>query len=416
MKRSIRVCCFVIFLLVAFSTTLHAQSARLTGGITDGEGHSVSGASIAVTNVTTGVKRITQTGDTGVYDIAALPSGQYDIRVEKAGFAVTERAGITLTVDTTTQVDIQLSIQHQESVVVHGDASMLQRDVDWQHTRISPEACRMFPVNDPHALVILYKHKRKVVRHHRPGPAVVLRTANQYDRSLFQFGKGDVVRDVDVTSPSQGLQQLFYVKRGAGVANIQERVGCDDKICLVDCFVPPREAPNGGQCRPVGHVDRGTGDTDNRRAMIQKRAPEFLYGRRERNLIESDHRNQKHDRAQGGHGTHGREAAPGRSGLRGWFFLAGISNYLWNVRSRFERDDDRIFRVGQVVLRKPLPDFIRLDPNDGIRARIVVGGAAKKRDAEGAFFQAIGALRTGSRHDVFQKRLGSLASFKEGAG
>jgi hypothetical protein len=126
MKRSIRVCSFVIFLLVAFSTTLHAQSARLTGGITDREGQSISGASITVTNVTTGVKRITQTGDTGVYDVAALPSGQYDIRVEKVGFAVTERAGITLTVDTTTQVDIQLSIQHQESVVVHGDASMLQ--------------------------------------------------------------------------------------------------------------------------------------------------------------------------------------------------------------------------------------------------------------------------------------------------
>jgi hypothetical protein len=74
----------VLFLATAYS---QVSTADITGSVQDQNGAAVAGASVAVTNPATGLKRETVTESTGDYSVALLPPGEYEIRVEAKGFA-----------------------------------------------------------------------------------------------------------------------------------------------------------------------------------------------------------------------------------------------------------------------------------------------------------------------------------------
>ena len=87
----------LLFLLLACLPTVRAQvSASLTGLITDPSGARVPSAAITVKNVETGAIRSTVSDDAGRYQVLALPVGEYEIRVSKAGFQEQIRIGIHL--------------------------------------------------------------------------------------------------------------------------------------------------------------------------------------------------------------------------------------------------------------------------------------------------------------------------------
>ena len=79
----------VAFLLVlAGALSMHGQIGRgsITGIAHDSSGGSVQGASVQATHVDTGVTFDTTTNSSGAYTISALPTGQYRIRFNAAGF------------------------------------------------------------------------------------------------------------------------------------------------------------------------------------------------------------------------------------------------------------------------------------------------------------------------------------------
>jgi hypothetical protein len=108
---------------------LLAQMARMTGTVTDKTGGVVSGANISIRNVATGTHREGITSSAGDYDVSQLQPGNYTVRVEKDGFEALQRSGITLSVGTTTRVDLELSLGHvNEAISVNGNAGLLQPD------------------------------------------------------------------------------------------------------------------------------------------------------------------------------------------------------------------------------------------------------------------------------------------------
>ena len=89
----------LVLSLALFSSRAWPQTqlATVFGTVTDPSGAVVSGARVAMRNVSTELQRDALTDSTGQYRISGLPTGNYSVRVEKEGFQTQIREGISLT-------------------------------------------------------------------------------------------------------------------------------------------------------------------------------------------------------------------------------------------------------------------------------------------------------------------------------
>ncbi len=117
----------LLFLLLAAAPGMRAQvAASLTGVVTDSSGARVSGASITVRNMETGAIRHSVTDEDGRYEVLALPVGEYEIRVLKAGFEEQLRSGIHLAVGQEAGVDLTLRVgEVKQQVTVKEEAPIV---------------------------------------------------------------------------------------------------------------------------------------------------------------------------------------------------------------------------------------------------------------------------------------------------
>ncbi len=100
----------LLFASLAFclATTAHAQTAEVTGRVTDQAAAVVTGAEVIVSNVNTGVSRKAVTNDEGYYTVPLLQPGQYRLTARKDGFKPIARDGVTLEVGQTARLDFTL--------------------------------------------------------------------------------------------------------------------------------------------------------------------------------------------------------------------------------------------------------------------------------------------------------------------
>jgi hypothetical protein len=99
------------------------------GTVTDPSGATVPNAKVSITNTGTGLIRSTITNATGNYAARELPIGQYNVRVEVAGFKTSERTGITLNVNDSVRADMALQVgTAQESITVEANAVQVQSE------------------------------------------------------------------------------------------------------------------------------------------------------------------------------------------------------------------------------------------------------------------------------------------------
>jgi len=93
-----------------FVQTLMAQTdANLSGRVEDQTGAVVVGATVTATNTDTGVPHAAKTTAAGVWAIPFLPIGNYELKVEAAGFKTTIRAGVTLQIAQSLEVNMKLT-------------------------------------------------------------------------------------------------------------------------------------------------------------------------------------------------------------------------------------------------------------------------------------------------------------------
>ena len=116
---------------VMFSTVALAQqtTATLTGTVTDPVGAVVADVTITATNLATNAVRETKSGDTGSYTLPFLPAGDYSVTAVAPGFQQQKIDRITLQVQQTARVDVQLRIGNvAETISVEAVAAVLQTD------------------------------------------------------------------------------------------------------------------------------------------------------------------------------------------------------------------------------------------------------------------------------------------------
>jgi hypothetical protein len=122
--------CAIALLVLLFATgTAMAQqtTGTLTGRVVDEQKAALPGAAVTARHTETGFTRTVTTDGEGIYRIAALPVGVYDITVELSGFGRSERRGIVLNVAQTLDVNIELRVASlEETITVTGESPLIE--------------------------------------------------------------------------------------------------------------------------------------------------------------------------------------------------------------------------------------------------------------------------------------------------
>ena len=139
-----------VLLIAGLTTTFafgqNANTGEIKGGARDSTGAVVSGATVTITNVQTGVNTVVTTNGEGLYDVPSVPVGLYKVTFSKAGFRNFVREGITLEIETIA-VDGTLQVGSiSEQIVVTGEAPLVESETSDQHVNISTEAIRAAPI------------------------------------------------------------------------------------------------------------------------------------------------------------------------------------------------------------------------------------------------------------------------------
>ena len=140
----------LIFALNAQS--IHAQStATLQGTVSDPSGSVVAGAKITVRNQATGFDRVTQTDDSGIYQVAALPVGVYRVEVQARGFGTQAARDVTLQVSQTVVQNFQLKVTDvSQEVTVTGSTLGVETTTITVGQVIDQKTVQEIPLNGRH--------------------------------------------------------------------------------------------------------------------------------------------------------------------------------------------------------------------------------------------------------------------------
>jgi outer membrane receptor protein involved in Fe transport len=120
---------FAVLAVLIGGQMLFAQSAQLTGQVTDSTGAVIPDATIVARHVSTGVARTTRTNEAGYYTIPLLNSGAYEITAQAPGFKSLTKSGITLEIAQIARVDLRLEVgEVKENLQVTDTAPILQTE------------------------------------------------------------------------------------------------------------------------------------------------------------------------------------------------------------------------------------------------------------------------------------------------
>jgi hypothetical protein len=118
----------VLFLAASFSGSLlwGQFTSSIEGTITDESGAAIPGATVALLNVSTGIKTAIQSTSVGFYQFPSLPAGIYTLSISAAGFRASEITDLRLEIGDhrTTNVSLQVGAQ-ATSVVVKAESAMV---------------------------------------------------------------------------------------------------------------------------------------------------------------------------------------------------------------------------------------------------------------------------------------------------
>jgi Carboxypeptidase regulatory-like domain len=119
-------------ILISFGVQgLRAQevTATITGTVTDPSGAAIAGARVTAKSVERGLTYTAVTNDSGIYRIAPLPVGSYELKIEKPGFSSVAYPAFVLTLNQVARLDVGMTLgQVSQIVEVTGAAPILKTE------------------------------------------------------------------------------------------------------------------------------------------------------------------------------------------------------------------------------------------------------------------------------------------------
>jgi hypothetical protein len=136
----------LVTLIGGFAFGQNSNTGEIKGTVTDASGAVVDKVTVTIVNTDTGVKTVSVTNSSGIYDVPSVPTGSYIITFSKPGFKDLVRKGITLQIQTIA-VDAALQVgSASETVTVTAEAPLLQTETSDQRVDLSAEAIHTAPI------------------------------------------------------------------------------------------------------------------------------------------------------------------------------------------------------------------------------------------------------------------------------
>jgi hypothetical protein len=146
--------CWLLLSIVAVGQV--GTQSSITGTVTDASGAGVAGAQVTATNISTNESKQVVTGQSGDFNILALPAGIYRIIAQANGFKKWENSQLTLTVGDQIRVSPVLQVGAiTEVVVVSATNDVIQTENSAVETVVQMQQIRELPLDqrNPIALV-----------------------------------------------------------------------------------------------------------------------------------------------------------------------------------------------------------------------------------------------------------------------
>src|SRR5215472_9209367 len=216
--RALAILATVLVLMFLSSAMLgQAVNATLLGTVTDSSGAVVSGAKVKVTEMRTGLERVSTTNSSGNYQFVDLPPGQYEVTAEQAGFKKATQKGIDVQVNSDVRVNISLQPGAVEQIVeVTAQAPIMETDRADVSQKIETKQVTDLPLGTNRNFQNLLNLVPGTTRAHR-------------EHSAFFNAQDTLSTEVN------GQSRLFNNLQIEGVDD-NERTG------LLQIYVPPAEA------------------------------------------------------------------------------------------------------------------------------------------------------------------------------
>ena len=132
------------------STWLLAQSelATLTGTVADSSGGVIANADVTVKNQGTNISSTGRSNENGRYVVPSLKPGLYTVAVSAPGFKKYVNSAVTLQVNQTARLDIELTVgEVTQEVTVSAEAPLLEVDTSGRGAVIDERKIVELPLN-----------------------------------------------------------------------------------------------------------------------------------------------------------------------------------------------------------------------------------------------------------------------------
>jgi len=153
--------CLLALFLGLCPLAIYAQTAEVGGAVRDQSGAVIPKASLEFRNEETGIRRQTNTNSDGLYHVAGMDPGKYDLTAQAAGFKTSTRDGIVLEIEQRAQFDFTLQAGGASETVNVEDVPALVDNTPQIGTTITQREYERLPliqigrIRSPAAFVLL---------------------------------------------------------------------------------------------------------------------------------------------------------------------------------------------------------------------------------------------------------------------
>ncbi len=139
---------FFLTALMAIPVAAQLPTGTILGVAKDSSGGVLPNATITITNVDTGLKRVILTGDDGTYRAPELPVGHYEIKGEHMGFKSETQRGITLQVTDQAVINFTFEVgSSEQQVTVSAEVSVVNTQDATLGGLVTETAIKDLPLN-----------------------------------------------------------------------------------------------------------------------------------------------------------------------------------------------------------------------------------------------------------------------------
>ena len=149
--------CFAVCLQLVFflgvKTSFGQGNATIVGVVTDTSRAVIPGASVTITNTSTGLHEVATTDAGGRYNFTGLPVGEYRLDATQAGFKKAAQTGVSLTPAESLTINLTLEVgQVSDTVEVSAAVTNLETVSSAVRSVVSHELIEDLPLNGRNAL------------------------------------------------------------------------------------------------------------------------------------------------------------------------------------------------------------------------------------------------------------------------